>query len=146
MAFYLVLAISRGLNIGIWRKFEKKTIHCNQNRAMQTQRWTKALLFVSAVTLSSWMPTVVYNLIILFWMQHIWQHFLLNLFLFLSSWFINPNIGMHLNSWNLGCPITRLKVIGREGNVKRVNMELTFEQEIVTMEDTRLWSTEETPV
>lgn len=33
-SFCLVLTISRGLNIGIWRKFQKKTIHCNQNRAM----------------------------------------------------------------------------------------------------------------
>lgn len=45
---------------------------------------------------------------------------------------------MHLNSWNLGCSITTPKVIDSEGNVKRVNMDLTFEQEIVTVEDTRL--------
>ena len=57
-----LLFIVCGLNIGIWRNFHHGTISSHQqNRASQNQRLTKTLLFVSIVTLASWLPIIIYN-------------------------------------------------------------------------------------
>ena len=64
-ALFLALTIC-GFNIGIWRKCQQKTTSHHQNRALQNQRLTKALLLVSASTSSSWLPTIIFNLISIF--------------------------------------------------------------------------------
>ncbi|CAH3014688.1 unnamed protein product [Porites evermanni] len=61
--FSIVLTIC-GLNIGIWRKFQQKTVPHHQNRAFQNRRLTKTLLFASLIASGSWIPTIVYNLIV----------------------------------------------------------------------------------
>ena len=50
-------------NIGIWRKVRKRNIALQQqNRAAsQNQRLTKILLFVSAISVLSWLPLVIVN-------------------------------------------------------------------------------------
>ena len=53
-------------NIGIWRKVRKRNIALQQqNRAAsQNQLLTKTLLFVSAISVLSWLPLVINNLVI----------------------------------------------------------------------------------
>ena len=69
-------------NINIWRKFQQKTVpHYHQNRALQNQRLTKALLFVSVFTLSSWIPVAVTNFISIFGFHMSTNILLLNSFI-----------------------------------------------------------------
>ena len=79
-----------GLNIGIWRKFQQKTVPHLQNRALQNQRLTKALMFVSVMTLSSWLPSVAYNLADFFEYKMSDNIFLVSFFMYFSNSFINP--------------------------------------------------------
>ena len=61
-AAYLLalLVIVCGCNIGIWRKFQRRSIAPQQqNRAAQNQRLTKTLLFVSFVAVLSWLPYIL---------------------------------------------------------------------------------------
>ena len=53
-------------NIGIWRKVRKRNNALQkQNRAAsQNQRLTKTLLFVSAISVLSWLPLVIVNYLI----------------------------------------------------------------------------------
>ena len=53
-------------NIGIWRKVRKRNIALQQqNRAAsQNQRLTKTLLFVSAISVLSWLPLVIDNFLV----------------------------------------------------------------------------------
>ena len=60
---FLVVTIC-GLNIGIWRKFQQKTVPHHQNRALQNRRLTNTLLFASLIASGSWIPTIVYNLMV----------------------------------------------------------------------------------
>ena len=54
-----------GCNIGIWRKFLYGNVASQQqNRASQNKRLTKTLLFVSVLTLLTWLPLVVINFLI----------------------------------------------------------------------------------
>ena len=55
-------------NIGIWRKVRKRNIALpQQNRAAsQNQRLTKTLLFVSAISVVSWLPLVIVNYLTFF--------------------------------------------------------------------------------
>ena len=47
-------------NIGIWRKFQRRSIAPQQqNRTAQNQRLTKTLLFVSFVAVLSWLPYIL---------------------------------------------------------------------------------------
>ena len=64
-ALFLALTMC-GFSIGIWRKCQQKTTSHHQNRALQNQRLTKALLLVSISTSCSWFPTIIYNLISIF--------------------------------------------------------------------------------
>ena len=54
-------------NIGIWRKVRKRNIALQQqNRAAsQNQRLTKTLLFVSAISVLSWLPLVIDNFLVI---------------------------------------------------------------------------------
>ena len=53
-------------NISIWRKVRKRNIALlQQNRAAsQNQRLTNALLFVSAISVLSWLPLVIVNYLV----------------------------------------------------------------------------------
>ena len=55
-------------NIGIWRKVRRRNIALlQQNRpASQNQRLTKTLLFVSAISVLSWLPLVIVNYLTFF--------------------------------------------------------------------------------
>ena len=55
-------------NIGIWRKVQNRNIALpQQNRAAsQNQRLTKTLLFVSAISVLSWLPLVIVNYLTFF--------------------------------------------------------------------------------
>ena len=81
-----------GCNIGIWRKFQHGSIPSQQrNRALQNQRLTMTLLFVSAVALLSWLSIIVCNVL-----KHVFEVFIpLNIFclavlLCYSNSFLNP--------------------------------------------------------
>ena len=54
-------------NISIWRKIRKRNIAVkHQNRAAsQNQRLTRTLLFVSAISVLSWLPLVIVNFLVL---------------------------------------------------------------------------------
>ena len=88
-ALFLALTIC-GFNIGIWRKCQQKTTSHHQNRALQNQRLAKALLLVSASTSSSWLPTIIFNLISIFGYKMSENIFFLTLFIHFTSSFINP--------------------------------------------------------
>ena len=149
---FLALTIC-GLNIGIWRKFKQKTPSHQQNRALQQQRLTKALLYVSVFTLISWIPISVYNLIIGSFAYKIHVHILLlTLFMYLSSSFINPVVyAIRIPEFRQALPnvccFRRRAFMDSEGNMERFNMvtadhnhsQLTFEQKIVHRgQDTKL--------
>ena len=141
---FLALTIC-GLNIGIWRKFKQKTPSHQQNRTLQQQRLTKALLYVSVFTLISWIPISVYNLIIGSFAYKIHVHILLlTLFMYLSSSFINPVVyAIRIPEFRQALPnvccFRRRALMDSEGNMERFNMvtadhnhsQLTFEQKIV---------------
>ena len=60
------LFIVCAFNISIWRKVRKRNIALqHQNRAAsQNQRLTKTLLFVSAISVLSWLPLVILNYLV----------------------------------------------------------------------------------
>ena len=150
-----VVLIICGLNIGIWRKFQQKTVPHLHNRALQNKRLTKALMFVSVMALSSWLPAVVYNLADFFEYKMSDNIFLVTLFMYFSSSFINPVVyALRIPEFKQAlnqCCFARKKVTGSQGNLKgnemaadltlviqrrtlttdRNNLQLTFEQEIV---------------
>ena len=77
----IVLTIC-SLNIGIWRKFRQKTVPHHQNRALQNRRLTKTLLFASLIASGSWIPTIVYNLIVFLGYKITNKIFLVTFFIF----------------------------------------------------------------
>ena len=49
-------------SIGIWRRFEHRRIpSIRQNRALQSRRLTKTLIFISLLALLSWIPIIILN-------------------------------------------------------------------------------------
>ena len=61
-AFTLLLILC-GCNIAIWRKVRRRSNPAShlQNRAIQNQRLTKTLLFVSIFPLLTWLPLIIVN-------------------------------------------------------------------------------------
>ena len=58
----ILLIIVCSCNVGIWRKFQHRSIASQQqNRALQNERLTKTLLFVSAIAVLSWFPVITVN-------------------------------------------------------------------------------------
>ncbi len=58
----ILIFIICGCNISIWGKFQHGSISSQQhNKAAQNKRLTKTLLFVSVLTLLSWLPLVIMN-------------------------------------------------------------------------------------
>ena len=150
-----IVLIVCGLNIGIWRKFQQKTVPHLQNRALQNQRLTKALMFVSVMTLSSWLPSVAYNLADFFEYKMSDNIFLVTFFMYFSNSLINPVVyALRIPEFKQAlnqCCFARKKVRRSQENLKgnemaadltlvmhrrtlttdHNNLQLTFEQEIV---------------
>ena len=58
----ILLIIVCSCNVGIWRKFQHRSIASQQQkRASQNERLTKTLLFVSVIALLSWFPVITVN-------------------------------------------------------------------------------------
>ena len=63
----ILTCIICGCNIAIWKKFQQGRIASQQqNRASQSRRLTKTLLFVSLIALLSWLPLIIMNVLIFF--------------------------------------------------------------------------------
>ena len=91
--FLILLFIVFGCNIGIWRKFQHGSIASHQqNRASQSQRLTKTLLFVSILALLSWLPVITaYCLVLIFDISPVPVHIEETVRLLLySNAFLNP--------------------------------------------------------
>ena len=79
-----------GLNIGIWRKFQQKTLPHLHNRALQNKRLTKALMFVSLMSLISWLPPIVWNFADFLKYKMSDNIFLVTFFMYFFNSLINP--------------------------------------------------------
>ncbi|XP_078363727.1 adenosine receptor A3-like [Oculina patagonica] len=81
-----------GCNIGIWKKFQHGSVASHhQNRASQSKRLTKTLLFVSVLALLSWLPLIILNcLIYVYHVQIPWLFYDLANVLNYSNSFVNP--------------------------------------------------------
>ena len=88
----IITFIIWGCNIGIWRRFRLGNIASQQqNRNSQNKRLTKTLLFVSFLTLLSWLPLVIFNcLIYVFDFQIPWKFYYLVNVINYSNSFVNP--------------------------------------------------------
>ena len=88
----IITFIICGCNIGIWRRFRLGNIASQQqNRNSQNKRLTKTLLFVSFLTLLSWLPLVIFNcLIYVFDFQIPWKFYYLVNVINYSNSFVNP--------------------------------------------------------
>ena len=158
--FVSVLLIISGLNFGVWRKVQQQPVSHHQNRALQRRRLTKTLLLVSLLTLGSWLPPLVYNLVAFLGYRISNNISIITYFTYFSNSFINPllyalRIPDFKEAVSLSC-FTRHEVMSSQENVGRDEMaahlspviqrrtltvdhnilQLTFEQENV--EDTKL--------
>ena len=123
-----LLFIVCGLNIGIWRKFQQRSLASQQkNRTAQSRRLTKTLLFVSVIALSSWLPSVIHLSLKVFLGEFPipLSVFYVTLFLFYSNSLVNPILYvLRISEFKqaLGlCCFRRQAVINREGNEGRDN-------------------------
>ena len=139
----LLIVTIYGLNIVIWRKIQRKSVPCHQNRDMQIQRLTKALSLVSVGTLSSWIPAIIFYLL-RFFGQNASLNILLSIyFVHFSSSFISPmvyalRIPEFRQGFNLFCFRSQENINAGRNNMvaDHNNLKLTFNQEV--MEDTKL--------
>ena len=90
LIFVSVLLIISGLNFGVWRKIQQQTVPHHQNRVLQRRRLTKTLLSVSLITMGSWLPPLVYNLIAFLGYRMSNNISLITSFTYFSNSFINP--------------------------------------------------------
>ena len=158
--FVSVLLIISGLSFGVWRKIQQQPVPHHQNRVLQRRRLTKTLLSVSLITMGSWLPPLVYNLIAFLGYRMSNNISLITYFTYFSNSFINPivyalRIPDFKEALSLSC-FTRQEVMSSQENAGRDEMtahlapviqrrtltmdlnklKLTFEQENV--EDTKL--------
>ena len=88
----ILLFITCGCNIGIWRKLQRGSVALQQqNRAEQNKRLTKTLLLVSVLALLSWLPLVLMNFLIV--VVHVpipWKFYYLVNIVNYSNSFVNP--------------------------------------------------------
>ena len=119
-------------NISIWRKVRIRNITLQQqNRAAyQNQRLTNAFLFVSAISVLSWLPLVIVNYLLFVWGVHIPRRVLfvviINI-LNLSNSILNPlvyalRIPEFRQALRVSCCSRRQDVMNRPGIVGRENM------------------------
>ena len=163
--FVSVLLIISGLSFGVWRKIQQQTVSHHQNRVLQRRRLTKTLLSVSLITMGSWLPPLVYNLIAFLGYRMSNNISLITYFTYFSNSFINPILyALRIPDFKEAlslCCFTRHEVMSSQENAARDemaahltlviqrrtltvdqnNLKLTFEQENV--EDTKLWYTTE---
>ena len=86
-----LLFIVCGCNIGIWRKFRRgRMASQQQNRAVQNQRLTKTLLFVSIIALISWIPFIIVNLFLALERPDLSTYYYTTDILNYSNSFLNP--------------------------------------------------------
>jgi len=93
MPYVLIMTfIICGCNIGIWKKFRRGNIASQQpNRDSRNKCLTKTLLFVSILTLLSWIPLVIFNcLIFVYDVQIPWKFYDLVNVINYSNSFANP--------------------------------------------------------
>ena len=155
----IVLTIC-GLNIGIWRKFQQKTVPHHQNRALQNRRLTNTLLFASLIASGSWIPTIVYNLMVFLGYKITNNIFLVTFLIFFFNSLVNPVLyALQIPDSKHALSLfffTGRQVIGSKGNIgtdemaaaltqvtqqkmwtkDHSNLQLTLEQ--VILEDTKL--------
>ena len=116
----------------IWRKVRIRNITLQQqNRAAyQNQRLTNAFLFVSAISVLSWLPLVIVNYLLFVWGVHIPRRVLfvdiINI-LNLSNSILNPlvyalRIPEFRQALRVSCCSRRQDVMNRPGIVGRENM------------------------
>ena len=144
-----------GLNIGIWRKFQQKTLPHLHNRALENKRLTKALMFVSLMSLISWLPPIVWNFADFLKYKMSDNIFLVTFFMYFSNSLINPVVyALRIPEFKQAlnqCCFARKKVRRSQENLKgnemaadltlvmhrrtlttdHNNLQLTFKQEIV---------------
>ena len=122
-----LLFIVCGCNIGIWRKFRSgRMASQQQNRAVQNQRLTKTLLFVSIIALISWLPLIIGNLLVLNGVSvPVYPYFFIFDILNYSNSFLNPVIyALRIPEYKqaLGlCCFRRQAAINQEDNERRYN-------------------------
>ena len=144
-----------GLNIGIWRKFQQKTLPHLHNRALQNKRLTKALMFVSLMSLISWLPPIVWNFADFLKYKMSDNIFLVTFFMYFFNSLINPVVyALRIPEFKQAlnqCCFARKKMRRSQENLKgnemaadltlvmhrrtlttdHNNLQLTFKQEIV---------------
>ena len=144
-----------GLNIGIWRKFQQKTLPHLHNRALQNKRLTKALMFVSLMSLISWLPPIVWNFADFLKYKMSDNIFLVTFFMYFFNSLINPVVyALRIPEFKQAlnqCCFARKKMRRSQENLKgnemaadltlvmhrrtlttdHNNLQLTFAQEIV---------------
>ena len=129
LSFLFIVCIC---NISIWRKVRTRNITLQQqNRAaFQNQRLTNALLFVSAISVLSWLPLVIVNYLVFVQGLDIRRRFLfvdiINI-LNLSNSILNPfvyalRIPEFRQALRVSCCSRRQDVMNRPGIVGRENM------------------------
>ena len=129
LSFLLIVCIC---NISIWRKVRTRNITLQQqNRAaFQNQRLTNALLFVSAISVLSWLPLVIVNYLVFVQGLDIRRRFLfvdiINI-LNLSNSILNPFVyALRIPEFRqalwVSCCSRRQDVMNRPGIVRRENM------------------------
>ena len=129
LSFLLIVCIC---NISLWRKVRTRNITLQQqNRAaFQNQRLTNALLFVSAISVLSWLPLVIVNYLVFVQGLDIPRRFLfvdiINI-LNLSNSILNPfvyalRIPEFRQALRVSCCSQRQDVMNRPGIVGRENM------------------------
>ena len=123
------LFIVCGCNISIWRKVRKRNIALlQQNRAAsQNQRLTKTLLFVSAISVLSWLPLVIVNYLTFFRRVYIPNVFedIINILNFSNS-ILNPFIyALRIPQFRqtlVLCCSRRQAVMNGQGKEERANI------------------------
>ena len=121
-----VLVIVCGCNIGIWRKFRRgRMASQQQNRAVQNQRLTKTLLFVSIIALISWIPFITVNLFLALERPDLSIYYYTTDILNYSNSFLNPIVyALRIPEFKQGlglCCFRRRAAISMEGNKRRDN-------------------------
>ena len=87
----ILIFIICGCNVGIWRKFRHGNIASQQqNRDSLNKRLTKTLLFVSFITLLSFLPLVIFNCLSVYDVQIPWKLYHLVNVINYSNAFANP--------------------------------------------------------
>ena len=127
----LLLFIVCGLNIAIWRKFQRGRIASQlQRRSSQNQRLTKTLLLVSTVAVLSWLPIIIMLPIRIYEDLIPYSIYQICIILCFSNSFFNPVIyAFRIREFRQGlslCGFRRQAAIDMEGNERRDKRAMTL--------------------